>query len=84
MEWALDYMVDELMPNVGVRFATVDALYDIDPPYSPERPYDSSGFYAHLGFRFANPDEPLPPADNYRTMYYDLKTITAAMNEEER
>jgi hypothetical protein len=34
------------------------------------------GFYKHLGFRFAGPDEPLPPTRGYRTMYLDLKSLT--------
>ena len=71
VEWAIDYVAAEIVPMVGVRFVTVDALYDrdIDPAY------DASGFYAKLGFEFADPDKSLPPATPYRTMYYDLKPV---------
>ncbi|MFM2430433.1 MAG: hypothetical protein RLZZ511_1646 [Cyanobacteriota bacterium] len=71
VEWAIDYVAAELVPMVGVRFVTVDALYDrdIDPPY------DASGFYAKLGFEFVDPNESLPPETPYRTMYYDLKPV---------
>lgn len=52
---------------------TVDALYD------PDSGYDSSGFYVRFGFRYANPDEPLPPAAGYRTMYIDIKPLIDAI-----
>ncbi|MNY81989.1 hypothetical protein D3C86_2238540 [compost metagenome] len=51
---------------------TVDALFDAD---SPEKPYDASGFYTKLGFRFTDPDKFLPPADGFRTMYFDLMPL---------
>jgi GNAT superfamily N-acetyltransferase len=71
VEWAIDYVSAEIVPMVGVRFVTVDALYDrdVDPAY------DASGFYAKLGFEFADPNESLPPDTPYRTMYYDLKPV---------
>lgn len=69
MEWAIEYIVQTLSPAVGVRFLTVDALYD------PDTGYDSSGFYQKLGFRLVNPDESLPPLHGYRTMYFDLKPL---------
>ncbi len=75
LEWALEYVATELSPAVGVRFVTVDALYD------PDEPYDSSGFYLKLGFRFADPDESLPPAEPYRAMYFDLKPLIEALQE---
>jgi hypothetical protein len=28
VEWAIEYVATELVPAVGVRFVTVDALYD--------------------------------------------------------
>jgi hypothetical protein len=28
VEWAIEYVVSEIVPVVGVRFVTVDALYD--------------------------------------------------------
>lgn len=71
VEWAIQYVVADILPVVGVRFVTVDALYDRDT----EPAYDASGFYRKLGFDFANPHESLPPKTPYRTMYYDLKPI---------
>lgn len=75
MEWAIDYVITEVVPIIGVRFITVDALYDfdIDPAY------DASGFYEKLGFEFADPTEPLPPVNPYRTMYLDLKPLIEAL-----
>ena len=67
--WALEYTAAELAPRLGVRFVTLDAFYD------PDTGYDVSGFYQKIGFRFANPDEPLPPPHAYRTMYFDLKPL---------
>jgi len=69
IEWAMDYITQILSPIVGVRFLTVDALYD------PDTNYDSSGFYEKFGFQFANPDETLPVSNGYRTMYFDLKPL---------
>jgi GNAT superfamily N-acetyltransferase len=66
VEWAIEYVATEISPNVGVRFLTVDALYDVDTGY------DISGFYQNFGFRFANEEEPLPPRDPFRTLYFDL------------
>ncbi|MGK7905263.1 MAG: GNAT family N-acetyltransferase [Hormoscilla sp.] len=79
MEWAIDYAIAEVVPIIGVRFITVDALYDsdVDPPY------DTSGFYSKLGFEFADPTEPLPPANPYRTMYLDLKPLMEVLAREE-
>ena len=75
MEWAIDYVITEVVPIIGVRCITVDALYDfdIDPAY------DASGFYEKLGFEFADPTEPLPPVNPYRTMYLDLKPLIEAL-----
>lgn len=64
-------MAGEIAPTVGVRFITVDALYNIDE--TP--PYDASSFYEKFGFRFVNTEEPLPPLTPYRTMYLDLKPL---------
>jgi hypothetical protein len=71
VEWAVEYVAEEVSPTVGVRFMTVDALYDSDT--SP--PYDASGFYEKFGFQFADPNESLPPSVPYRTMYLDLKPL---------
>lgn len=78
VEWALEYVAVELADRVGVRFMTVDAFYDLDPD-SAGRHYDASGFYTRIGFNFVNPDEPLPPAQSYRTMYFDLKPLVDAL-----
>ncbi|MEX0268109.1 hypothetical protein AB3R30_03105 [Leptolyngbyaceae cyanobacterium UHCC 1019] len=78
-EWAIDYVITKVTPIIGVRFITVDALYDPDV----EPPYDASGFYEKLGFEFANPIEHLPPVNPYRTMYLDLKPLIEALAREE-
>jgi GNAT superfamily N-acetyltransferase len=71
VEWSIEYVASEIAPAIGVRFLTVDALYDEDmiPPY------DASGFYQKFGFRFVNAEEVLPPSTPYRTMYLDLKPL---------
>jgi GNAT superfamily N-acetyltransferase len=71
VEWAIEYVAGEIAPTIGVRFITVDALYDLDE----EPPYDASGFYEKFGFRFVNVEETLPPSTPYRTMYLDLKPL---------
>jgi hypothetical protein len=73
VEWAMDYVASSLSPAVGIRFVTVDALYDADTHY------DSSGFYLKLGFQLANPDEMLPPPEGYRTLFFDLKPLIDAI-----
>jgi GNAT superfamily N-acetyltransferase len=79
MEWAIDYVITEVVPIIGVRFITVDALYD----FEVEPAYDASGFYEKLGFEFADPMESLPPVNPYRTMYLDLKPLMEALAMEE-
>jgi GNAT superfamily N-acetyltransferase len=79
MDWAIDYVITEVTPIIGVRFITVDALYDADV----EPAYDASGFYTKLGFEFAIPTDPLPPVNPYRTMYFDLKQFMEALVTEE-
>lgn len=71
VEWAIEYIIAEVVPVVGVRFVTVDALYDQDA----EPVYDASVFYTKLGFDFADLNESLPPEMPYRTMYLDLKPL---------
>lgn len=73
MEWALDYVATSLSPAVGVRFVTVDALYDADTGY------DVGDYYQRIGFQYANPEEELPPQDGYRTMFFDLKPFIDAL-----
>ena len=77
VEWALEYVATDLASALGVRFMTVDALYDSDT----EIPYDASSFYAQFGFRFVNSEEDLPPSVPYRTMYLDLKPLIDLLNE---
>jgi GNAT superfamily N-acetyltransferase len=71
VEWSIEYVASEIAPAIGVRFLTVDALYDED--MTP--PYDASGFYQKFGFLFVNAEEVLPPSTPYRTMYLDLKPL---------
>ncbi len=71
MDWAIYYIAKEINPRLGVRFVTVDALYDKEA--KPQ--YDISAFYEKFGFRFANPKQRIPPKDGIRTMYYDLKDL---------
>jgi GNAT superfamily N-acetyltransferase len=71
VEWSIEYVASEIAPAIGVRFLTVDALYDED--MTP--PYDASGFYQKFGFCFVNAEEVLPPSTPYRTMYLDLKPL---------
>jgi GNAT superfamily N-acetyltransferase len=78
VKWALGYIATEIAPIVGVRFVTVDALYDSD--LNP--PYDASGFYQKFGFEFAEPDEEILPSTLYRTMYFDLKPLIEQLNED--
>jgi GNAT superfamily N-acetyltransferase len=78
VEWSIEYVITEIVPIVGVRFVTVDALYDRDA----EPAYDASDFYAKLGFEFADPNESIPPAMPYRTMYLDLKPLIDMLESE--
>jgi GNAT superfamily N-acetyltransferase len=66
IEWAMYYVAAELNPMMGVRFLTIDALFD------PDNEYDTSGFYEKLGFQFADRDEILGHDNFYRSMYIDL------------
>ena len=79
IEWAVEYVAAEISPTVGVRFMTVDALYD--PDTTP--PYDASGFYEKFGFQFADPNESLPSSVPYRTMYLDLKPLVDLLSIED-
>ncbi|MCL1475999.1 GNAT family N-acetyltransferase [Argonema antarcticum] len=79
VEWALEYVATEIASLLGVRFMTVDALYD--PDTNP--PYNASSFYERFGFQFANLDEVLPPPVPYRTMYLDLKPLIDLLSGED-
>jgi GNAT superfamily N-acetyltransferase len=72
VKWALGYSAFELGRQLGVRFVTVDSLFDVDTGF------DASPFYTKLGFQFATPHEPMPPADGYRTMFFDLAPLWSA------
>ena len=67
IEWAIDYVVNIIVPKMGVRFLTVDALYDKDTGY------DISEFYTRFGFEYVKEDEALPPKEAFRTLFLDLK-----------
>lgn len=69
LDWAIEYVITDLIYRVGIRFITVDALYDTD------NGYDISGYYEKFGFKYVNPREQLPPTGNFRTMYYDIKAV---------
>lgn len=79
LEWALEYIAINLADFLGVRFVTVDALYD--PDTNP--PYDASGFYEQFGFNFVNPNEVLPLLVPYRTMYLDIKPLIDLLSGKE-
>ena len=66
VDWALYHIATEIADMVGVRFVTVDALYDA------ENEYDVSPFYLQFGFKYVNPNQKLPPDKPYRTMYLDI------------
>lgn len=76
IDWVLEFISTKIAPNVGVRFVTVDALYD------PDEEYDVSTYYRRWGFEYAYPDEPLPPPDGFRTMYLDLLPFIEALRYE--
>jgi hypothetical protein len=71
IDWVMTYVCLNVATNIGVRFITVDALYDDEG----EAIYDASHFYLRHGFRFAVPDEEMPPRDGFRSMYFDLKPM---------
>jgi hypothetical protein len=75
LDWAFEYVVTELVDRVGIRFITVDALFDVD------NGYDASGFYERNGFRFVNPEETLPPESGFRSMYFDLMPFINVVKE---
>lgn len=79
VEWAIDYVIETVAAQVGVRFLTVDAAYDrdVDPVY------DVSNYYAKLGFEYTNPREEVPPiGQEYRSMFMDLKRVMEAYEAE--
>ena len=75
VQWAFRYVAGELCPRLGVRFVTVDALYD------PDSDYDTSGFYARFGFTFSDGEGRRIEGQPFRAMYFDLKPILDALAE---
>ncbi len=73
IDWALEFIATEIAQKLGVRFVTVDALYD------PDSDYDVSEYYRRWGFEYAYPDEPLPPQEGFRTLYLDLLPFIDAL-----
>jgi GNAT superfamily N-acetyltransferase len=73
MQWAFGYIASELCPRLGIRFVTVDALYD------PDSDYDTAGFYARFGFAFADGEDRRVEGQPFREMYFDLKPILDAL-----
>lgn len=78
VQWAIGYAAYELAPKLGLRFVTVDALYD------PDTGYDAAPVYQELGFFLLSPNAPLPTAQPYRTMFFDLRALTHPATEHVR
>jgi len=68
LEWAIQYVTNDLANRVGIRFITVDALFD------PDTGYDISGYYERFGFEHVD-IEHTTPSGNFRTMYFDIKSV---------
>ena len=68
LEWAIQYVTNDLVNRVGIRFITVDALFD------PDTGYDISGYYERFGFEHVD-IEHTTPSGNFRTMYFDIKSV---------
>lgn len=75
VEWSLAYIATELWPKVGIRFVTVDALYD------PDSSYDASPYYKKFGFRYANPHDTKPTDVPFNTMYLDILALVEVIEE---
>jgi hypothetical protein len=74
--WTLAYIAREIAPLVGVRFVTLEALYDPeDIDAITGKPYDVSEFYRRFGFQYIDPDENLTAKTPYRSMFLDLKPM---------
>jgi GNAT superfamily N-acetyltransferase len=74
LEWALEYVTTDLIHRLGIRFITVDALYD------PDTGYDIARYYEKFGFKHVDPSETTPPSGNFRTMYFDIKVVLEELN----
>ncbi|NQV72560.1 GNAT family N-acetyltransferase [bacterium] len=76
LEWALEYIATELWPRLGIRFVTVDALFD------PDTDYDTSDYYRKFGFLLANPHDTILE-DAFNTMFLDIMPFVEAIREAE-
>ena len=68
VQWAFRYIAAELCPRLGVRFVTVDALFD------PDSDYDTAGFYTRFGFTFADGEGRRVPGQPFRELYFRPQT----------
>jgi hypothetical protein len=83
VKWMIDYIVEELVPRVGVRFVTVDAYYGKISTDGSR--YDSSLFYSkNFDFRYVYTEETLSPNEGYRSMYLDLLPLIEALENKPR
>jgi GNAT superfamily N-acetyltransferase len=73
VKWAFAYVASELCPRLGVRFMTVDALYD------PDSDYDTAEFYGRFGFTFVDGEGLRIGGQPFRAMYFDLKPLLDAL-----
>lgn len=77
IKWAMEYVASRVSDKIGARFLTVDALYDAD--IQPH--YDMSPYYEHYGFEYAHEEEPLPPTEGFRSMYFDLMPLIIGLRD---
>jgi GNAT superfamily N-acetyltransferase len=68
--WALESAAFDFGRHVGVRFVTVDALFDKDTGF------DAAPFYERLGFNHVNLRAESAGSDGFRTMYFDLRLLS--------
>ena len=73
IEWSLEYIATELWPRLGLRFVTVDALFD------PDSGYNTSDYYRRFGFRLANPHDTNPQDEPFNTMFLDIMPFVQAI-----
>lgn len=73
LKWAFGYAVTEVSPRLGLRYITVDALFD------PDTGYDAAPYYEKFGFIHADLDAPVTRDTPYRTMFFDLRPLILAV-----
>jgi hypothetical protein len=79
LTWVIDFIIREMVPDLGLRFITVDAYYEFD--VHGKLDYDSGPWYAEkFDFRYADPNERPHPDGEYRSMYLDLLPLIEATN----